>query len=158
MKIITILTLSILLSLSAMRADGNDMTDERFRAYFDNVTLKENAVVVTLRKGGARFLYSVNKDEPKKSEDGQEIVVPFGSTLTLVDKHTRVVFSPLGEPLQKKGLFVEELEREPGAANVISRKAILLLSQVPARDQTHEKGYRLIEPDVEKAKRLAPSN
>src|SRR4029077_5006117 len=98
--------------LGIVLGEATSMTEDLLAVYFENVFVRNNSVVVKLPPGGAHFLYSIDKAEPKRTTDGQEIVVPLGSTLTLVEKHTHITFSPLPGSIQTGGVMVEEFSRE----------------------------------------------
>ena len=151
---ITITTIIALSCLDVALAGPIPMTEDRLAVYVENVFVRNNSVVVKLPPGGAHFLYSIDKAEPKRTTDGQEIVVPLGSTLTLVEKHTHITFSPLPGSIQTGGVMVEEFSREdPKMVEPKLRKGILVWS-TKAKNQLNPRSYRLIGADLGNATKV----
>lgn len=149
------LLVTILAAPAQTRPAGNTFDQTRVDLFFQSIRVENNSLIIQLKANGPSFFWALDKNERRWTKEGQSLTVPFGSTLILDQRHAQIVISPLAGDLRTAGFKIEEkLAGGPSNQTTISKQGILLKPSKQEREAGSHRA-RLIEPDLEKAKRLS---
>lgn len=85
---------------------ANTIAETDLLWFFDSVFSTGTNFTFVLKSGGTGFLYAIDDREPKVGDYGETIVLPFGSTLKMVDRHHSMSFTALPDGVAGDGFKV----------------------------------------------------
>lgn len=128
--------------------------------YFDSVELTSSNLVLKFKSCGRRFLISIDDEKPQKSQYGQIISLPTGSTLLLKERGGNITFSAIPDSITSSLLnrnklvgFVVEEKRDfrSFGGDVVIKRAFMILT---INKDSKKKHIQFIEPTIEALKEV----
>jgi hypothetical protein len=101
---------------------------------FESVSAEGTNVVLKFKSSGRRFKYSINDASPRINAYGEELRVPIGSRLRIVDRETEMVFSSLPPAIKDMGFRVCTMEDHRSGGKTRREKEGYLVFQERLKD------------------------
>jgi len=129
--------------------------DDLVENVFESVSAEGTNVVLKFKSSGRRFKYSIDDAPPKINSYNEELRVPVGSCVRIVDRGSEVVFSSLPPAIKDIGFYVrvkdsrrsgKQMRREAEGYLVFLER---LKGGVPIPDKSTNRGIVLTEASVE---------
>jgi hypothetical protein len=129
--------------------------------YFDSVELDGTHLILKFKPLGRRFLYSINGGDFQKSNYGEIITLPMGSTLKIVERHGSITFETIPKAIKEavnsgeemNGFLVEaKTDRRSIGGKVIIEKAFMVQNKKSLSVEKTEKNMNpilFVEPTID---------
>lgn len=131
---------------------------------FESVSAEGTSVVLKFKSSGRRFKYSINDDPPKINAYGEELRIPIGSRLRIVDREMKMTFSSLPLAIKDVGFHVRTTEDHRSGGKMRKEKEGYLVFQerlnggrsIP--DKACARGITITEASVDAVTSLMANN
>lgn len=128
MKHIAILLVAIGMACSANAVEPLKL-DDLVGNVFESVSAEGTNIVLKFKASGRRFKYGINDTAPQINVYGEELRVPIGAHIRIVDRETEMVFSPLPLIIRDVGFHVRSTEDHRSGGKMRQEKEGYLVFQ-----------------------------